>query len=324
MGPKFPPEEVFAMENILISLNTVLPLFLTIGVGCIAKHYRLISDGAIREANGLCFKVFMSALLFNSVYTSDLGSAFDGRVLALCLLGISAEFLAGMVLVPRIEQAPPAQGVMVQAFFRSNTVLMGMPIAISLFGSDNVGQISMVLAIVVPFLNILSVVALELFRGGKPSLRHIVKGVATNPLVLGAVTGMIAVALGIQLPKALNSVVTSLANAATPLALVLMGASLDFSKLKRALRNMAVCTVARLAAAPAVFLTIGVLMGFRGVSLCTALVVFATPVAVNSYNMAMQMDGDADLAGGIVLMTTLISCLTLFLWIWLLKALGLL
>lgn len=312
------------MENILISLNTVLPLFLTIAVGCIAKRFRLISESAVKEANGLCFKVFMSALLFNSVYTSDLGSAFDGRLLALCLIGIFAEFVAGMVLVPRIEQAPPAQGVMVQSFFRGNTVLMGMPIATSLFGADNVGQISMVLAVAVPFLNILSVVALELFRGGRPSLRHIVKGVATNPLVLGAVTGILAVALDIQLPRALNSVVTSLANAATPLALVLMGVSLDFSKVRRALRNMVVCSVARLIAAPAVFLTLAVLMGFRGVSLCAALVVFATPVAVNSYNMAMQMDGDADLAGGIVIMTTLTSCLTLFLWIWLLKSLGVL
>ena len=61
-----------------------------------------------------------------------------------------------------------------------------------------------------------------------------------------------------------------------------------------------------------------------GTSLCAVLVVFGTPVAVNSYNMALQMDGDADLAGGIVLLTTALSCLTLFLWIWLLKTLCLL
>lgn len=312
------------MENILISLNTVLPLFLMIGVGCVTKHFRLISDGAIRETNALCFKVFMSALLFNSVYTSDLGAAFDGKLLALCLLGITAEMLVGLLIVPRVEKAPPAQGVMVQAFFRGNTVLMGMPIATSLFGADNVGQVSVILAIAVPYLNVLSVIALELFRGGKPSLRHIVKGVATNPLVLGAVAGVIAVLLDIQLPNALNSVVRSLAGAATPLALVLMGASLDFSKFRRAMRNMAVCTAARLIAAPAAFLSLAAALGFRGIGLCAVLVVFATPVAVNSYNMAMQMDGDADLAGGIVLLTTLLSCLTLFLWIWLLKSLCLL
>ena len=69
---------------------------------------------------------------------------------------------------------------------------------------------------------------------------------------------------------------------------------------------------------------LAVALGFRGVELCTILVVFGAPVAVNSYTMALQMDGDADLAGGIVLLTTAVSCLTLFFWIWLLKSLGLL
>lgn len=312
------------MENILISLNTVLPLFLIIGVGCGVKHFHLISDDAVREANTLCFKVFMFALLFNNVYASDLGTAFDPKLLAFCLLGILAELIIALALIPRIEQAPPARGVMVQAFFRGNTVLMGIPIATALYGEGHVGQVSVVLAIAVPCLNVLSVIALELFRGGTPSFRHIAKGVATNPLVLGAVTGLVLVVLHLRLPAPAESAMRSLAAASTPLALVLMGAALDFSKIRKAMRNMMICTVARLAAAPAIFIPLGAAMGFRGVTLCAVLVVFATPVAVNSYNMALQMDGDADLAGGIVLTTTLLSCLTLFLWIWLLKSLGLL
>lgn len=312
------------MENILISLNTVLPMFLVIGAGCLVKRLHIISPEAVREANGLCFKLFMSVLLFQNVYTSDLGASFHGPLLALCLGGILAEFLLGLLVIPRIERSNPARGVMLQGFFRTNTVLLGIPIATALFGADQVGQVSVIVAFVVPAINILAVIALELYRGGRPDARKILRGVVTNPLVLGAAAGMAVALLGIRLPSVIESAVSSLAKGATPLALVLMGASLDFSRFKTSVRNLTVCVLQRLVVMPAIFLSIAVAMGFRGVSLCTVLVVFGAPVAVNSYNMALQMDGDADLAGGIVLLTTGFSCLTLFLWIWLLKTLGLL
>ena len=114
-----------------------------------------------------------------------------------------------------------------------------------------------------------------------------------------------------------------MAEAATPLALVLMGASMNFGRLRGARRSLAVCTAVRLLIAPALFLSLGTALGFRDIALCAVMLVFATPVAVNSYTMALQMDADADLAGGIVLLTTGLSCLTLFLWILLLKTLGL-
>ena len=104
---------------------------------------------------------------------------------------------------------------------------------------------------------------------------------------------------------------------------VLMGTSLNFGRLRSAKRCLAACTLARLLLFPALFIALGTLLGFRGVSLGGVMLTFATPVAVNSYTMALQMDADADLAGGIVLLTTGLSCLTLFLWIFSLKTLGL-
>lgn len=312
------------MENIRISLNTVLPMFLMIGVGCLVKQRRMLSAGAVREANSLCFKLFMSVLLFQNIYTSDLGASFHAPLLALCLGGILAEFLLGLLVIPRIEPSNPARGVMLQGFFRTNTVLLGIPIATSLFGADRVGQVSVIVAFAVPVINILAVIALELYRGGKPNVRKILRGVVTNPLVLGAAAGMAVVLTGLRLPTVVESAVSGIARAATPLALVLMGASLDFSRFKTSVRNLTICVLERLVVMPAVFIAIAVFMGFRDVALCTVMVVFGAPVAVNSYNMALQMDGDADLAGGIVLLTTGFSCLTLFLWIWLLKTLGLL
>ena len=140
---------------------------------------------------------------------------------------------------------------------------------------------------------------------------------------LFVLAGILALAVHLRLPAVVESAVRSVANAATPLALVLMGASLDFSKLRSSVRNLSICVVSRLIVNPALLVALAAALGFRGVALGIILLVFAAPVAVNSYTMALQMDGDANLAGGIVLLTTALSCFTLFLWIWLLKSLGL-
>ena len=311
------------MENIVISLNAVLPLFLIIGLGCIAKQLRILSDEAARQANSLCFKLFMAPLLFYNVYISDLESAFNGPLLAFCVIGTLAEFGIGLLLVPRIESQQSARGVMLQAFCRPNLVLLGLPLSTSLFGEESIGNITFMLAVIVPLINILAVLALELFRGGTPKPQKILRGVIQNPFVLGALTGFLCKFLHMQLPYILESAVSDMAAAATPLALVLMGASMDFGRLRGAGRSLAICTVVRLLVSPAIFISLGAALGFRGIALCAVMLVFATPVAVNSYTMALQMDADADLAGGIVLTTTGFSCLTLFLWILLLKSLGL-
>ena len=311
------------MENLIIAVNAVLPMFLIIGLGVLVRQSHIISAEAVRQANGMCFKVFISILLFYNVYTSDLSSSFNGKLLAFCVLGILAEFLAGALLVPRITKEPPARGVMLQAFFRTNIVLLAVPIITSLFGPESMGQAAVLLAVAVPLVHVLSVVALEMHRGGRPSPKKILRGVAANPLVLGALAGILALAVHLRLPAVVESAVRSVANAATPLALVLMGASLDFSKLRSSVRNLSICVVSRLIVNPALLVTLAAALGFRGVALGIILLVFAAPVAVNSYTMALQMDGDANLAGGIVLLTTALSCFTLFLWIWLLKSLGL-
>jgi len=310
------------LENLYVALNAVAPLFLMIAVGCIARRQKLISDTSVRQANSLCFRVFMSIMLFHNISGSDLSSAVNGKLLLFTSLGILAEFLIGIPFVKRVERDPRARGVMVQAFFRTNVVLLGVSMASSVFGEGSIGEITVMSAVVVPEVNILSVVALELFQGERPDYRHMVIDVLKNPLVIGAALGIVVAAAGIRLPGIVDSAAASIGRAATPMALVLLGASMDFSKFGRALRNTLICTVERLLVAPGLLITLAIIMGFRGVPLMGVLLCFATPVAVASFTVASELGGDTDLAGAIVLLTTGLSCVTLFLWIWFLRTIG--
>jgi len=324
IASKFLRKGDIVTENFLVSLNTVLPLFLSIGIGILARHRSWISTAAAREANGLCFKVFVSTLLFYNIYTADLKSALSPRLLTLCLICILLEFTLGMLLMPRIEAANPARGVLIQSCFRTNCILMGIPIATSLYGAGQIGPVAVLSPFASMFFNILAVITLELFRRNTPDPKKILRGIATNPLIIAAVLGVVCNLAGLRLTGFAESTVSSIAKAASPMSLVLMGASLNFGRMKQMGRNLLLSCLLRLAVFPAVFVSAAAALGLRGSALCTVLVIFATPVAVNSYTMALQMDGDADLAGGVILSTTAVSCVTLFLWIWLLKSLGLL
>ena len=306
-----------------MALNAVVPLFLMIGVGCIMRQMKVIGAEAVRQANALCFRVFMSTMMFYHVYVSDLSHAVNLRLILFGTAGILAEFGVGYLLVTRIEKRPPVQGVMVQAFFRTNAALLGVSMVASVFTGQDIGEVTILTAVVVPMVNILAVVNFELFRGGKVSGKRVLLGIAKNPLVEGTLLGVLAALLGVRLPSVLESTVSSVASATTPVALVLLGASLDLRKLGRQRRNILICLAERLIVSPAIFIGLAVLLGFRGIPLSGVMVVFGGPVAIASFTVASEMGGDSDLAAELVMLTTGLTCFTMFGWIFLLTSLGL-
>ena len=142
-------------------------------------------------------------------------------------------------------------------------------------------------------------------------------------MIIGAVLGMLAVALNIKLPDFAENTVGMLADAATPMALLMLGASFDIKSVEKVKRNLVICMTGRLIVVPLIALTCGVMAGFRDVALVTLVAIFAAPTAVSSFTMAQQMDSDGELAGACVIFSSMFSCLTMFGWIFVLKSMGL-
>lgn len=194
--------------------------------------------------------------------------------------------------------------------------------AATLYGGTSAGIASLMVGIVVPMINMLSVIILEYFRGNKPDLKNILKGIVLNPIVIGGALGLLCAIVGIKLPPSLEGVIFEIADIATPLALVILGASVTFSSVKVNRKPLIIGILNRLVVVPAVGITIAILVGYRDLELILLMAMYASPAAVSSYTMAQQMDGDAELVGQIVVFTTALSLLSLFFWISLLMALG--
>lgn len=309
------------MANLILAFNVVLPLFLCIVLGYFLRAIGMIKEITQKDLNRLCFKVFLPIYLFNSIYTTDLAVAFDGRLVIFAVCGVVGLFLLLMLLIPRFEKENPRRGVMVQAIFRSNFVLYGLPVATSICGEGHIGPTSLLISIVVPIYNVLAVVCLEWFRGGKPDGKKILRGIVTNPLIIASVLGVAANLLKLPLPSGVQKCVTDLGRVATPLSLVALGADFKFNKVHGIRKQLIVSVAGKLVMAPLVMVTLGILLGFRGDYLVPVLIMFGAPTAVSSYTMAQQMDGDGTLAASVVVFTTAFSILTIFLWVFFLKQL---
>ena len=310
------------MENLMISANAVLPMCLIMALGYDTRRLGWIRREEISTINKIAFRIFLPCLLYYNVYCSDLSGSFDPLLMAYAVGGVLLTFGLSLGYTLLTEKLPERRGVMIQGMFRSNYVIMGIPVATALLGADQLGTVSILIAVVVPLFNMLSVVVLEVFRGQKPKPLHILGQIAKNPLVIGSVLGILTLAAGIRLPHILEQTIQNISAIASPLQLFLLGAFFQFSGLKTYRRELVTVSAAKLIVAPGLFLGLGALLGFRGVAFVSLIGVFASPTAVNSFTMAQQMGGDAELAGDIVVTTSAVSILTMFLWIFLFKSLG--
>lgn len=310
------------MENVVLSLNVVLPLFLCISLGYFLRRIGMVDEASVKTLNKLSFKIFMPIYLFNNIYKTNMAESFDSRLLLFGVLGVFGLFALSMLLVPRIEKENPRRGVMIQAIFRSNFALFGLPIAISVCGAENVGPTSQMVGIIVPIYNVLAVVTLETFRGGRVNVRKIAKGIATNPLIIASVLGAAMNLQHIPLPTAVQDSVTSLGRVATPLSLIALGGQFTFSSVRGFRRQLTISLVGKLVLSPLLMVTLGILFGFRNETLVPILVMFSAPIAVSSFPMAQQMGGDGDLAASLVVFSTGLAIVTMFLWILVLKQMG--
>lgn len=310
------------MENLIIAFNVVSPLFLCIMLGYFLKRIHMLDGDTLKKMNKLCFKVFLPIYLFNSVYKTDLSAAFNAKLILYGIIALTIFFIVLMLVIPRIEKDNKKRGVMIQAIFRSNFALFGLPVATSLCGEANLGPTSLLLGITVPFFNVYAVIALETFRGGKPSIRKMIKGIVTNPLIISCVLGVIFYLLKIELPYAVDKTVVDLGRVATPLSLVVLGGEFVFSNIRKYTKQLPITVIGRLVISPLIFVTLGVLIGFRDEMLVPILIMFGAPTAVSSFTMAQQMDGDSELAGQIVVFTSAGAIFTIFVWIFVLKQFG--
>ena len=311
------------MSELLFAANTVLPLLLLMSAGFFSRKIGLLNDGLVKGINQLIFKLFLPVNLFMSVLKTPYDTQISGKEFLFVFFGLMVLFLLLMVIVPRVEKDKSKVGVLIQGMGRANYAFFGIPLVAMLFPGQDTSLAALMVTVTVPVYNVMSVIALSAFGGGKVSPKKIVLNILKNPLIISSLLGYGCWMLKLQLPGFLNTTLSDMAKVATPLALFTLGGAITIKSAVSHKKQLLLGVIGKLIAAPVIFLTLAVLMGIRGVALACVLISFGAPTAVSSYPMAQQMGGDGELAAEIVAMTSVCSILTTFLFVFLLKTMAL-
>ena len=313
------------LEHMLVAVNAVLPSFLIIALGLLVRRRGMLDEGSLGKFNSVAFRVFLPVQIFKNIYDAPMGEVFDLRLLLFCFFGLLLAGGLALFAASRLEPRFDRRGVMAQGMFRANYVLLGMPLVTSLFGEAGAGLAAMLIAVNIPIYNTLSVVFLDLYAGGRVEARKLIRDVLKNPLIDATALGLLAKAvhLPVYAVTPLASAFKSVAAVATPLCLFILGGSFAPASVRGYARSLWITLAFKLLFMPGLAIAAAAALGIRGVPLAVVMMSFGAPTAVNSYTMARELGGDSELAAGIVVFGTALSCLSLFCWIVLLRATGL-
>lgn len=313
------------MENLIFSLNATVPVFLLMVLGVIFQKMGLFNEEITRGMNQFVFKAALPVLLFEDLAGSDFVKVWDGRFVAFCfgatLLGILLAFCLSLFLKDK-----SLRGEFVQGSYRSSAALLGIAFIKNIYGDAGMAPLMIIGS--VPLYNVMAVVVLSFTRPGgggvsREALGRTLKGILTNPIILGILAGVVWSLSGLRQPAIMEKTVASLSGLATPLGLMAMGASFDIKKAGAKAGPALAASAVKLLGLCALFLPAAVYAGFVREQLVAILVMLGSATTVSSFVMAKNMGHEGVLSASIVAITTCASAFTLTFWLYILKSMGL-
>ena len=317
----------FDLEYYFYRINVTFPIFLVMVIGYFLKQIGMLNDNFVTVANRFNFKVTLPFMLFRDIAGVDIRAVFDLKYVLFCALVSTACFWMIWGGVKLFLKDQTMRGAFVQASFRSSAAVMGLAFIQNIYGTSAMGPLMIVSA--VPLYNIFSVIVLT-FEGenasgvdGKQKIKEACIGIAKNPIILGILAGLIVGLLGIEFPTIINKTVNSVAQMATPLALITIGAGFEGRKALAKIKPTIAASLIKLVIQPLIFLPVAVWMGFGGEKMIAILIMLASPTTPSCYIMAKSMNNDGVLTASVIVTTTLLAAFTLTGWIFILKSVGL-
>ena len=321
------------MENFSFALNATIPVFLVIALGFFLQRVHFLNEPFNRTANEYVFRCALPVSLFRSIAGMDFYGEFDPGFCLFCFLGTTVMFLGIWAVSWGMMKDKGQVGAFAQASARSSAAVLGIALAANIYGDS--GMVPMMIMSAVPFLNVYSVLILSFSpqvdedghllpaSHGMEAVRKACVNVAKNPLILGIVSGLPFALLRIPIPTMVDSALSSIGGTATPIALLVIGASFSGSGAIRRWKGAVCSCFVKLFLLPAIFLPLAAMMGFRDSEMIAILIMVGSPTTVASFVMAKSMHADDVLTSNAVLLSTLLSSMSITLWLYLLRSFGL-
>ena len=313
------------MSNLIYSLNATVPVFLVIVVGYVLKRIGWITPEFIKVANKINFKVTLPCLLIQDLMNTDFRQEFDGKYILYCMIVTSLCFFATWTLAKAFLKDKSLVPEFVQGSFRGSAAVLGTAFVLNMYGDT--GMVPLMIIGAVPLYNIYSVIVLTIESPRREEIegspvKNTIKGIATNPIIIGIVVGLLLSIFRVDFPLMIDNTIGNIAKMATPLALLAIGGSFEFSNALKKMGPAVTGSAIKLVIMAAVFLPVAVWLGYRDAKLMALVIMLGSPTTPSCYIMAKNMKCDGTLTSSMVVITTMMSAFTITLIVFVLRTLG--
>lgn len=295
------------LQALSFALNVTSPILFMLLLGYAFFRTGMLSQDFIQSGSRLVFNVTLPCLLFLNVATADVMALIQpkllGSAIVIILLAVALLWLFSGSMAPR------QRGVFVQCAFRSNMGVVGLALAVNAFGNEVLASAGVYLALMTIVYNLLAVMVLSAAQHQHEQnlVLMMSRSMVSNPLIIAIMLGLILSLAQLRLPEWLMTSGRYLADMTLPLALLCIGGSLSIGRL-HGNRNLLIwATVSKLILVPGLAALVGAWVGLRGTDLGILYLMTGAPTAAASFVMSQQMQGDADLAADIIVITTLFT-----------------
>ncbi|WP_022665857.1 AEC family transporter [Desulfospira joergensenii] len=299
-------------------ISTIVPIFIIIFIGLFARQRGFIPRDFLHQANRLVYYIAIPAMIFSAVAKASLKNEFHLTVLLLTLASVIIITLiawaaAGIFKIPRLST-----GSFIHCSFHGNLGYIGLAVAFYYLGHNGFVRAAIIAGFVMIVQNVLAVAVLQ-FHSRNPrdhlNLTGTLKSAMTNPVILSALSGILFSLLGLTLPVILDRSLDILKGMALPTALLVIGASLSFEKLKLGFFRVLLSGLLKVMVLPAIGLVLFKLFGVQARDYLPGLIILASPTATLVYIMAEQIGGDPDFAVAAISISTILSGFTYGIWL---------
>jgi predicted permease len=295
-------------------LNSLFPVFALLLLGHLLKRFNFTDAAFLRTVDRMVYFVFFPAMLFWKIGSASTGMTIDWPYCLSALCALLIMFLLSLVALPVFKVTAFQAGSFCQACFRFNTYI-GMTIILTTFGESGVKHFGILIGLVIPVVNVLSVLTLIWYSAKRYAMRErlvlTLKAVVSNPLILACLAGLAYNHYVSQFPVFIDNTLEIMSMVALPMALLSIGASLTFKSLRGNLAKSFAASLLKVAGYPLIGYGLMSLFGVSTLPFQVGMIYFALPASTAIYVLSSQLNSDTELASAAIVMSTILAFFSL-------------
>ena len=299
-------------------ISTIIPIFIIIFLGLFAKQKGFFTPDFLNQGNRLVYYIAIPAMIFNSISKAALSTQMNLEVIIITLVTLVAITCVAFVTAGFLKMAGPSKGTFIQCSFHGNLGYIGLAVAFYYLGESGFVKAAIIAGFVMILQNILAVIVLQYHsrkNTDRPGMFDTLKKTMANPVILSALAGILFSLFNGSMPLIIDRALEILTGMALPMALLIIGASLSFEKLKPRFLKVMVSCFLKTMVAPAIGFILFKFLSVSPKDYFPGLIILSSPTATLTYIMAKEIGGDPDFAVAAISICTIISGLTYGIWL---------